>query len=164
MDIKDISGILNLAAVSSSFERDYSPIKIVSLNEEEDSSSVIVLSLSSEDKKYLKINISDASARNMAPIIHGGDLELAPNVHKTFCNIANFAGIDFVVGYGEKFNEKSEEIVSSILVRQGNTFLSSEIPFGDLVCFGLIGNIPLYIRRVIFDKYGQNFENIKAKN
>jgi hypothetical protein len=163
MDIKEINGILNLASVASSFEKDYSPIRLVSLSEDQESSSIVIKSLSADCRSHLHVRVSNASIKNLSGIIGGEDLELTPNVHKTFCNIANFAGVDFVVGYGEKYNDRIGEIVSSVLVRQGNNFLSLEIPFGDLVCLSIIGNVPIYVRSVIFDSFGIEFEDIKAK-
>jgi len=164
--IENINGVLNLVSVSSNFSEDYLPIKFVNIYDGKNNSisepGAIIQAIGLSEKSYLNVILSQSCFCDIFAIINETSTNKAPvSCHRSFMNIANFAGIEYIMGCGEKYDVNNLFLWSSLIIRHGNNFFSTEIPFGDLLCLGMMNSLTVCVRKDIFNKHGKEFEEME---
>lgn len=175
MQTNELKGIFNLITISSDFDKDYVKTKVKNIFVDESlsekmNSGVIIEAEDLKHRKYMKISIPNYIF-SMVEDFYGIPNEDPdePSSYKiddgsyllqTLISVCGFYGIEIVMGCCEHIDEKSGVSENSIIFKKDNDFFSSQIELSYLVCACTLYDIPFYVRKECFEKFGNEFNDL----
>lgn len=159
----DICGMMNFVS-SSDFFMDFVPlhgghIKIVVNEEDKEAAVRIKISDHNEDvyNKYVETQIDYNSFLNIQSHMDSENYDfnlLSP--YNLVYGISNNFDIDILLGFASVYDSRLGELHATLVFHKDNRLFCAEVKFSDLICMNYNNDLPIYIKKDIFEKYGKS--------
>jgi hypothetical protein len=159
--IKENNGVFSLLSTCNSFENDYTKINIANmiLHPSEFKGGVILKT--DNIKGYLPVATSLPLFLTIKEIYEGKLSDAS--VFKVLNSVFSFFENEPVLCFFDQYLPESKTLAGNIIFKKNEDFLCTELSVGDIFCMSIYNNMPLYIRKEILEKNGDEYENACAK-